>query len=54
MESMGSRSDTKAKVEKVESKTVMLHWSLASKIVLVGDRLLDVSHSSLKLFSVII
>ena len=50
----GSKIDSKSEVEKVEPKALMPHWFLAAKVVLVGDRQLDVSYNSLKLFSLII
>ena len=50
----GDISDSKTEMEKVKSKAVMLYWFLAAETVLVGDRQLEVSYSSLKLFSLII
>lgn len=54
MEPAGDTSDRKAEVEKVQPKTFILCQFLAAKFVLVGDRQLEVSCSSLKLFSLII
>lgn len=54
MEPVGDVSDSKAEVEKVKSEALVLYLFLAAEIVLVGDRQLEVSYSSLQLFSLII
>lgn len=54
MEPAGDTSDSKAEVEKMKPKTLILCQLLAATFVLVGDRQLEVSCRSLKLFSLII
>lgn len=54
METVGDIADSKAEVEKVKSNALMLYLFLAAAIVPGGDRQLEMSYSSLKLFSLII